>query len=225
MFEKFKKLFGQEDLLEEAYSTTVKMLEYDLEMYNASRAVLRETDSSDLPFDIKKADIRINKFEREARRQVLTHLTVAGMSDLVPGLVLVSIVIDVERIGDYTKNIYDLSQNHPKRLTGGIHESEIEQIETHIARIFPLTAEVLHQQEVDKARKIMDAEQTFGRQTEAIVKDLMDDKDKRIGKSSAIALALYVRFLKRINAHLTNIASAVVNPFPRISFREKKRDS
>ena len=32
----------------------------------------------------------------------------------------------------------------------------------------------------------------------------------------AVVLALYIRFLKRIWAHLTNISSSIVNPFPRI---------
>ena len=36
-----------------------------------------------------------------------------------------------------------------------------------------------------------------------------------------MATALYIRFLKRISAHLMNIASSVVNPFDRIGFREK----
>ena len=36
----------------------------------------------------------------------------------------------------------------------------------------------------------------------------------------AVSSALYVRFLKRISAHLMNIASSVVNPFDRIGFRD-----
>lgn len=32
-------------------------------------------------------------------------------------------------------------------------------------------------------------------------------------------LALTIRFVKRIGAHLSNLASSVVNPFDRIGFR------
>jgi len=35
----------------------------------------------------------------------------------------------------------------------------------------------------------------------------------------AVATALYVRYLKRVSAHLMNIASSVTNPFDRIGFR------
>ena len=34
-----------------------------------------------------------------------------------------------------------------------------------------------------------------------------------------VVLALTIRFVKRIGAHLSNLASSVVNPFDRIGFR------
>ena len=106
----------------QAFDTTLTMLEFDHKMYTASVATLRESDTSELPFDIKKTDRKINKYEREVRRNVLTHLSIAGTQNIVPGLALVSIVIDVERIGDYTKNIADLARMHPTKLVGGKHE-------------------------------------------------------------------------------------------------------
>jgi phosphate uptake regulator len=47
------------------------------------------------------------------RRKVLRYLAIAGTVDLVPGLVLTGIVIDIERIGDYTKNIAELATTYP----------------------------------------------------------------------------------------------------------------
>ena len=55
--------------------------------------------------------------------------------------------------------------------------------------------------------------------------DDMQDLYRRIMDSDAIVLALYFRYLKRVAAHLTNIASSIVNPFPRIGFRAKDVDS
>ena len=117
MLKKFKELFGGQNLIEDAYDTTVTMLETDFEMFKAARHSLRESETAELPIDVRKKDKQINKYEREVRRNVLTHLTVAGTANLVPGLVLVSIVIDVERIGDYTKNIVDLAERHPGKLS------------------------------------------------------------------------------------------------------------
>ena len=39
----------------------------------------------------------------------------------------------------------------------------------------------------------------------------------------AVTTALYLRYLKRMSAHLKNVATSVVNPYHRIGFREKKK--
>jgi phosphate uptake regulator len=223
MFEKFKELFKSEDLLDSALQTTVTMLEFDYKMFEASRHTLRETDNARLPFDLKKTDRKINKYEREVRRNVVTHLAVSGVSDLVPGLVLVSIVIDVERIGDYTKNMYDLALDHPQRLQGGPFEKDIKILEDRVEDHFPKVIKVLREQDRDLAKEIMKIEDPTGKLSESIVSGIISGKDESLGIPSSVALALYARFLKRINAHLANIASAVVNPFPRIGFRHKNK--
>jgi hypothetical protein len=38
----------------------------------------------------------------------------------------------------------------------------------------------------------------------------------------AVTVALHLRFLKRVSAHLKNVATSVVNPYYRIGFREKE---
>ncbi len=46
---------------------------------------------------------------------------------------------------------------------------------------------------------------------------------KNLSVGSAVTLALYFRSLKRINGHLRNITTSVVNPFHRIGFKPKKK--
>lgn len=224
MFDKFKELFSSENLLESAYETTVKMLEFDYEMYKASCSVLRDTDGCDLPFDIRKMDLKINKFEREVRRNVLTHLTVAGVTNLVPGLALVSIVISVERIGDYTKNIVELAQAHCQALFAGDQEETLGQIETTIAQNFPTALEVLKTQDKKLSREIMAREEKTSKLIDGIVEGMIKTGGgPDISAGDAVCAALYARHLKRVNSHLTTIASAIVNPFARIGFAEKPR--
>lgn len=223
MFEKFKELFSSENLLDTAFDTTLTMLDFDQKMYHASQETLRCSDSDELPFDIRKTDRKINKYEREVRRNVLTHLTVAGTQNLVPGLVLVSIVIDVERIGDYTKNIASLATKHKKRLEGGKHEKALSKIEQTIAENFVTVVEVLKTQEKKSARVVMQKEQDAAERADFITSSMLEPSASSLNVADAVTLALYARYLKRINAHLTNIASAIVNPFPRIGFREKKK--
>ena len=53
---------------------------------------------------------------------------IGGKNDIGSGLILVSVVIDIERIGDYTKNIYDLAVQHPACLKGGTFEEKLNHI-------------------------------------------------------------------------------------------------
>lgn len=224
MFHKFKELFSSESLLDAAFDTTFTMLEFDQKMYLAARDALRDSNTAELPFDIKQTDRRINKFEREVRRNVLTHLTVAGTANLVPGLVLVSVVIDVERIGDYTKNIVDLASLHPDKLLGGVHENDLREIEADVKKRFEQIFPILGDHDTELAKDVLANEEKTGKQSEAIVSALLTKPDPNLSTGEAVAVAMYARYLKRINAHLTNIASAIINPFPRIGFRSKDID-
>lgn len=221
MFRKFRELFSTESLLDQAYNTTVSMLEFDLEMYEVARNSLRNEDNADLPYDVKKADRKINKYEREVRRDVVTHLTVAGTANLVAGLALTSIVIDVERIGDYTKNIVELADMHPTRLHGGQFEEDLVELEKRVEYCFPMTIQAIKDQDKAAGRKVMQGEDEMGKRSDRVVEQVITFRDLKMTAGEGAAVALYARYLKRINAHLTNVASAIVNPFPRIGFREK----
>jgi len=225
MFEKFRELFSSENLLNAAYNTTLTMLEFDHQMFLASSETLRQKDTAELPFNVHQKDRKINKYEREVRRNVLTHLTIAGTQNIVPGLVLVSIVIDVERIGDYTKNIAELAMNHPTRLHAGRFEEDLVEMETAIKDHFPKVIEVLAKQDKELGRSIMQKEKTISKKSDGIQADIITGKnlDNTMSISDAVVLALYARFLKRTNCHLNNIATSIVNPFPRIGFREKTK--
>jgi len=223
MFEKFKELFSSENLLDSAFKTTLTMMEFDYKMYDAARKTLRESDTDELPFDVRKTDRKINKFERQVRRQVITHLTISGTQNLAPGLALVSIVIDVERIGDYTKNIVDLAALHKHQLHGGAYEQVLQEIEAVNEESFTKVIRILKTQDKRAAREVMQLEEDTAKKAESINNDLVRGVDKTLSTADAVTVSMYARFLKRINAHLTNIASSTVNPFPRIGFREKKK--
>jgi phosphate uptake regulator len=219
------ELFGKENLLDQAIATTIKMLESDREMFVASVDSLRKRDDANLSFDIYEKDKQINAYEREVRRNVLTHLTVAGTANIVPGLVLVSIVIDVERIGDYTKNIVELASAHPTRLTGGIYEDDLADIEQIVTERFDRLNKIIGDMDIEEAKAVMSDHRNISARCDRILPEIINEKDKTLTAGNAVTLALYFRYLKRIGAHLTNIASSIVNPFPRIGFRPNENNS
>ena len=73
------------------------------------------------------------------------------------------------------------------------------------------------------AAQIIEEYKWVSKVSDEILIALMNNEDLEIKSGSAVALALYIRQLKRINSHLRNIASSVVNPFHRIGYKIKKK--
>ena len=155
MLKEFFNLFKSDSLFEQALTESYNMLDIDLAMFTESIKSLRASDTADINIDIYEMDKKINHFERDVRRKIMTHLTVNPQQDLSSGLVLVSVVIDIERIGDYTKNIYDLALNHPSKLIGGNYEESLIEVENSTRQFFVDSVKSFKEQDIDLARKLM----------------------------------------------------------------------
>jgi len=221
MFKEFIKIWKKQDLSTQMLEKYLKTLETDYEMYKEAVRCLRQCDDTDLQIDIYKTDKIINKSEREIRKNVLTHLLMFDKSEIQAGLTLTSIVIDIERIGDYTKNIADMVVLHPKKLSAGKYEDTLISIEKRIDDFFKITLEAFPISDVEMARKVVrgyrDVSKNCTLTTISLIKGEGD-----FSVSDAVTLSLYIRFLKRVGAHLFNICTSIVNPFHRIGFSEKK---
>ena len=68
---------------------------------------------------IYEQDAEVNHLERTIRKQVVAHLSFKGnLPDMPYCLLLMSLVKDVERLGDYAKNIFDLAELTPTLPSG-----------------------------------------------------------------------------------------------------------
>ena len=223
MFKQIFDIFKSDSLYEQALLECHEMLDIDLTMFNASIHSLRKSDSTDMEIDIYAQDKKINEFERDVRRKIMTHLAIGGKEDIGSGLILVSVVIDIERIGDYTKNIYDLAVNHPEKLEGNQLEERISNIEEATKQLFLKSIESFKNQDIETARSIMGSyKENISSQSDTILNDIISNKFSEFEPGRATAIALYSRYLKRIAAHSRNLISSIVNPFDRIGYPEKK---
>ena len=221
MFKQIFELFKSDSLYEQALDECHEMLEIVREMFNESVNTLRFSDTADIPIDIFAMDKKINEFERDVRRKVMTHLAVSGNEDLGSGLILVSVVIDIERIGDYTKNIYDLALRHPKKLSGGEYDKVLTEIEKSTKDFLNDAIDAFKSQDIDLARKLMQNYKTdISAVSSEIVEGIVSGKSNSFSSEEAGALCLYSRYLKRIAAHSRNLVSSIVNPFERIGYPE-----
>ena len=220
-FKQFIELWKTADSLTRALEDSHVMLETTREMFAESVKSLRRSDSAKINIDIYEMDQTINRYEQSVRRKVLKHLAITGGVNIIPGLVLTSIVIDIERIGDYTKNIKELAVSHPGRLQCGRYDQDIKRIEDGVGDIYQKIIPALKSSDADAARGIVRDQLWIIKKCDEIVADLIASPDPQLKPSEAIATALYTRYLKRISAHLINIATSIFNPFERIGFREE----
>ena len=173
MFKQIFELFKTDSLYEQALTECHEMLEIVREMFNESVNSLRHSDNAEIPIDIYAMDKKINEFERDVRRKVMTHLVVSGQQDLGSGLILVSVVIDIERMGDYTKNIYDMAVHHPKKLLCKSNEEAVTSMENAAKEYLNKTIDAFKAQDVELARKLMKEYKTdISSKSSAIVNDL-----------------------------------------------------
>ncbi|MCZ6751597.1 MAG: hypothetical protein O7E51_07200 [Acidobacteria bacterium] len=223
-FKELIELWRSDNLLTQALKDSQKMLNSTSQMFNESVKSLRESDSGKMGMDIYAKDRMVNKYQREVRRKVLKHLAIAGGVNLTHGLILINIVIDLERIGDYTKNIMELAVAHPKRLRCGIYEDDIKKIEQGVSSMFKQIVPALKASDKKAARQLIDSDWWMIKRCDEVVTGLIKAEDQTLSSADAVSTALYARYLKRIAAHLINVSSSVVNPFERIGFREKKAE-
>lgn len=221
MFRQLFNAFKAASPLDEAYQRSFEMLDLTYEMFVKARKSLRESEDADPSIKINEMDIKVNKYERKVRRTVFRHLAISGAEDLYSGLVLVSIIIDIERIGDYTKNIVELAANFPMKLIAPKHEEDLRKVETAVEDIFKRARRCFETGDAVDGEKLIRDYIWINRLCDEIVLNYVKTPNEKISTSEAVTLALYFRYLKRINSHLQNIATSIVNPFDRIGFLPK----
>lgn len=223
MFKKWLAIFKKDTLMDRSYRRSFMMLDITREMFLSARESLRKREDSEIDVSIKQKDKEINSFEREVRRNVFNHLVISGPEKLPSGMVLVSIIIDIERIGDYTKNMVELAMDHPGKLHGGKFEENIHRIEEAVEENFIKTRICFEAGDAPLALEILDKFSWVNQACDDFLSLLVKEEDRDIRPGDAAALALYTRWLKRINSHLRNITTSVVNPFDRIGFDPEKK--
>ena len=218
-FRELYEVWRSDNSLTRALNDSHAMLEEARSMFDEAVRSLRESDRGELEFDVYEKDQVVNRYQQEVRRNVLKYLAITGGLNVMPGLILASIVIDMERIGDYTKNITDMAVAHPRRLDTGRFENEFERIESTVRDTFERLLPILRESREREAKELIDRTYWVIKKCDEIVDTLIRGDASEFEPREAVCSGLYARYLKRIQAHLLNIASSVVNPFERIGFK------
>ena len=224
MFKSLVKFFKAEGLLAQANDQIVGMLKEDLSLFNDSVKLLWTEEGVTIE-EIKERDRQINKDVREVRKKVLTHLAFSGASGMETALVLLFIVVYIERIGDHTKDIGSLATDYPGEFEAGSFKDGVKKLEQRLRERLELLIDIFETgDEVrEKASSLTKSHPEVNEMYRTMIYRLLtDDGDKGLNCPQTAKLALYLRYLRRVEGHIFNIASTEVNPFHRIGFKKKK---
>ena len=222
LFQDILKLWRSDDLLAQAWNESYEMLNLSREFFVQSVKTLRK-QIDDKPIKaLKKRDREINDFQRVIRRKVMTHLVMRGNTTDVPtGLVLINMVVDIERVGDYCKNILDLAISTPKSLKSEKVSEQLKMIEDEVLSRFDQTLDALQKQDYGVAQELIESHRRMvTRVSDKLVDKILKGDITFKSESKAAAVALYARYLKRIGSHLANIITTLVNPFEAIGYKK-----
>ena len=215
MFKMLFELLSQKSLMVQAAQRADDALERACTLSDAAFAALMDGTEPDQ--DLYELDRKINEDEITVRRMVLEHLAANPQADLSAGVVLISTIIDIERVGDYAKNVYEQRERLGEPWPQKEGFNEVRGLVEELGSIFHETALSVHTGNREQARQAMDRQHELNQTCEDYLDELCDAT--QLSAREVVVLALTIRFVKRIGAHLSNLASSVVNPFDRIGFR------
>ncbi len=208
----FKRSTSSDDRLDNIEAIIQRMLADDRVVFDLAMSSLVDgVDWKGVKREIKATDQRVNDGEREIRRDLVIHASVVGAIDTPAILVYMSIVKDIERIGDYGKNLRDLARD-------GVDLQEFtawHDVRTEVSQMIADTAEAFAARDDERARQLLGRGDELLDEFDEVVSTLVRGEDDR---PHAVGRALAARYIKRIVAHLTNVLSAVVMPIERLDY-------
>ena len=171
--------------------------------------------------EIRTTDRQINATEIEIRRALVVHASVHGGIDTPEVLTFMNMIKDIERIGDYNKNIFDLAEEGVSFTESPELESIIS-IRDEVSSRISLMGEILSVRDEDRAHIFIERGDELRRDFDQRVTELVHSTEAAV---TAVPRALLFRFLKRVTAHSSNVVSAVVMPVDQLDYFDESEDT
>ena len=174
-----------------------------------------KAEVTELQQSIHDKDHAINNYEREIRKMILEHLSINPSQDIAGCLAMISLVKDAERIGDYAKNIFELGTMLHGTVKGMKYLETLSSTQKKIRLRFPQLKQAFLESDQNIAKEILKDYAPIKSECNTILHDLFEEE---LSTREAVATALLSRYLKRINSHISNIASGIIYPLDQIDF-------
>ena len=197
-----------------------QMLRLTLEMtLSAGEIVFGRDATPESRPRIYELDVEVNKLERSIRKRIVAHLSIPGSRVDVPHcLLLMSLSKDVERLGDYAKNLSEVVDIRNAPLPDDEVVGELREVRRGVEAGFQAASDIFHASDREQAMQMIRQGRDGAHRCDVLI--------TRIGRAgydgeTTTALVLATRFYKRIGGHVLNILSSVVMPLHKIDYYDE----
>ena len=221
MFKEFFNLINRKDLLTQALNDSYEMSAIAMEMFDlVTEMIFNDLSikvSEEQVEEVKKKDYLLNHFDRSIRKKVFEHVIVNEKSDqeLYTAFTLITIVQNLERLGDYSKNLNEIAEiKHV--LKSDKCNLLIGSYVKILKKMYKDTFRSFKKADIELASSVIDEHFRF--------KSELDDKLIELATKEPdptinfVTYALMLRYFKRISAHLMNVATSITNPIDKIGY-------
>jgi phosphate uptake regulator len=130
-----------------------------------------------------------------------------------------SLVKDVERLGDYAKNLAEVRSYHPAPLPEGAIADELRAIRSGAEEAYHDLDDVFEAADYDRARALILRERDLTRRCDDLVgKIAVSGYDSDV----VTPLVMATRFYKRTISHVLNVLSGVVMPLEKLDYYDER---
>jgi len=203
--------------LDGVQGTIVQMLHDGHDVFiTATNALFGGGKSKATKNEVRSTDREINDAQREVRRSLLVMASVSP-TDLPSVLQYASVVKDAERVGDYSKNLYDLVR-YGANFEEAPDSDALDSYRGAVAQLILDAADVFAATDAEAAQALIGKADEFLSEYDDRIKDAYKSEGPA---ADAVARALYYRYLKRITAHVMNLLTALVQPLDRLDYYDE----
>ena len=221
MFKNLMQFWKGKDFLHQVFEEFKNMLDDAQIMFDSvSRKLIDNEEEPGLKDNVYRIDKKVNDLQRDIRKRVIEHLSLQPSKDVPTCLLLMSVVKDAERLGDFAKNLYEVSTLMANPLNKEKYIDLFDSVETEISELFKETKKAFIESDETKAAKAWDYKTKIAKRCDQIIIKLADSD---LSVNEAVCFTLMARYFKRITAHLTNIATSVILPLTDLDYFDEER--
>lgn len=221
MFKNLLQFWKGKDFLSQVLEEFKNMLDDTQLMFDSvCRKLIDNQEAPGLKDRVYNIDKQVNNLQKDIRKRVVEHLSIRPSTDVPICLLLMSVVKDAERLGDYAKNLYEVSTLTEKPIDDRTYRELFGNIEEEISGLFKTTMKAFIESDEANATKSWECKTRITHRCDQIIEKLAKSQ---LPVNNAVCFTLMARYFKRITAHLTNIATSVILPLTDLDYFDEKR--